>query len=180
MIKQIIRNFGVMKKRKLVFDHNSLELADLKELISKQSHRVLIAWAFNCAFIFVNMVKDRYPDESRLIIAYDKAQRWAAGQIKMPEAKKAILNAHQIANEIDDEIYIALIRAVAQGLSTIHTPKHALGIVFYGLTAQYHAAEIKKRTKKIDDMINWFYERLLYWQDNTDKHYHQWADFIKD
>ncbi|MDD2592443.1 MAG: hypothetical protein PHP11_04170 [Erysipelotrichaceae bacterium] len=169
-----------MKKRKLVFDHNSLELADLKELISKQSHRVLIAWAFDCAFIFVNMVKNRYPDESRLVVAYDKAQRWAAGQIKMPEAKKAILNAHQIANEIDDEIYIALIRAVAQGLSTIHTPKHALGIVFYGLTAQYHAAEIKERTKKIDDMINWFYESLLYWQDNTDKHYHQWADFIKD
>ncbi|MEA5026977.1 hypothetical protein SDC9_109589 [bioreactor metagenome] len=58
----------------------------------------------------------------------------------MPEAKQAILAAHQAASASAlgrDCISEAAIRAVCQGLSAIHVEAHALGLVFYGLTALY-------------------------------------------
>ena len=55
----------------------------------------------------------------------------------MPVAKRAILDVHAMAKLMDDPVDAALCHAVGQGCSCVHTPKHALGLPVYELTAVF-------------------------------------------
>lgn len=55
----------------------------------------------------------------------------------MPVAKRAILDVHAMARDMDDPADAALCHAVGQRCSCVHTPKHALGLPVYELTATY-------------------------------------------
>lgn len=165
--------------RKILYTDKDELLQPLIQLIRKQEHKTLIAWCFSHIDDYLELINKRYPNEKRPQIAYDKVRLWAKGVIKMPEAKKAIIDAHQAASSLSqDKAMEAYIRAIAQGLSTVHTPKHALGIVYYGLTALANETETKNRTAVINEKVNQFYESLLYWQANTDVFYDKWAPFI--
>lgn len=165
--------------RKILYTDKDELLQPLKQLVLKQEHKTLIAWCFMHVNEYLDIINSRYPNEKRPQVANDKVRLWARGDIKMPEAKRAILDAHQAASLLSQDIVIeAYIRAVAQGLSTVHTPKHALGIVYYGLTALANETNIKNRTAVIDEKVKRFYETLLYWQTNTDQFYDKWAPFI--
>lgn len=54
----------------------------------------------------------------------------------MSEAKKYILAIHGFAKKSNNTAAIAYYHAIGQALACIHTPKHALGIPLYDLTAQ--------------------------------------------
>ena len=165
--------------RKILYTNKDEVLQPLIKLIRTQEHKTLIAWCFAHVDTYLEIINNRYPNEKRPQIANDLTRLWAKGEIKMPEAKKAILQAHQAANLLNHDIVIeAYIRAVAQGLSTVHTPKHAAGIIYYGLTALANETDIKNRSIVIGEKINHFYESLLYWQTNTDLYYDKWAPFI--
>lgn len=165
--------------RKILYSNKDEILQPLIKLVQQQKHKTLIAWCFMHVDVYLDIINSHYPNEKRPQVAYDKVRLWAKGDIKMPEAKKAILDAHQAASSLSqDKVIEAYIRAVAQGLSTVHTPKHALGIVYYGLTAIASEATVKNRTVVINDEIERFYESLLYWQVNTDLFYDKWAPFI--
>lgn len=165
--------------RKILYSNKDEVLQPLIKLVQQQEHKTLIAWCFAHVNDYLDLINKRYPNELRPMIAYDKVRLWAQGTIKMPEAKKAILDAHQAASSLSqDKVIEAYIRAIAQGLSTVHTPKHALGIVYYGLTAIANETTVKNRTVVINDEIERFYESLLYWQVNTDLFYDKWAPFI--
>lgn len=55
----------------------------------------------------------------------------------MPEAKRAILDVHAMARDMRSPADAALCHAVGQGCSCVHTPKHALGLPVYELTAVF-------------------------------------------
>lgn len=59
------------------------------------------------------------------------------GDVLMPVAKRAILDVHAMARDMDDPADAALCHAVGQGCSCVHTPKHALGLPVYELTAAF-------------------------------------------
>ena len=63
------------------------------------------------------------------------AKAWAAGEIKMPVAKRAILNCHALAKKMTSPTDSARCHAIAQGFSVVHTTGHALGLPIYELTA---------------------------------------------
>lgn len=168
------------KRNKILFSRDSQCLQELIGLIQLQNHRTLVLWALDCAEVTLEEFEAKYPDERRPRTCLSRCAAWARGEIRMPMAKRAILDAHAVAKEIDDPEYGALCHAIGHAGATVHVETHALGLPFYELTAIVlrHGKDSFQEPvrKKIDD----YYHRLLYWQENTDKIEMDWADFLRD
>lgn len=98
----------------------------------------------------------------------------------MPLAKKAILDAHTVAKEIKDDVCIALCHAIGHAGATVHVETHALGFVFYELTAIVLANGKDSFNMAVSNKIDYYIESLLYWQKNTDTLNTPWAKFLLD
>ncbi|MGB7593948.1 MAG: putative immunity protein [Erysipelotrichaceae bacterium] len=164
----------------ILFSRESECLQELIALIGMQKHRTLVMWALDCAVEPLEYFESKYPNETRLRRALELSEAWARGVIKMPEAKRAILDAHSVAKEIDDIECIALAHAVGHAGATVHTETHALGLVFYELTAIVRRAGIDQCESPVENRIKTYFDRLLYWQANIDHLDVEWAAFLLD
>lgn len=168
------------KGNKILFSRDSECLQDLLRLIEKQKHRTLVMWAFDCVQIPLAILEDKYPDERRLRKAFEMSKDWASGIIKMPAARKVILDAHAVAKEIEDKEDVALVHAIGQGISTVHVETHAFGLVIYELSAIIFKVGLENCNDVVNEKLKYYYERLLYWQENIDELNNKWADFLLD
>lgn len=168
------------KGNKILFSRDSLCLQDLIRLIEMQKHRTLVMWAFDCIKEPLSLFEERYPNESRPRKALEICEAWAKGKIKMPEARRAILDVHAIAKEIDDKEYIALAHAIGHACATVHVETHVLGLVFYELTAIVFRIGLEECNLSLNEKIRYYYDRLLYWQENIDALNVSWAKFLMD
>ncbi|OHE40494.1 MAG: hypothetical protein A2Y16_00980 [Tenericutes bacterium GWF2_57_13] len=164
----------------ILFDQESECLRGLIDLMGGQKHRTLVMWAFECAQAPLTILKARYPLEDRPGNALKAAAVWARGDIKMPEAKRAILDAHAFAKEIVNPVDIALVHAVGQAASTVHVATHALGLPFYELTSIVFEQGIDGFRDAVSVKINEYHKRLTYWQIHIDDVARPWAPFLLD
>ena len=165
------------KGNKLLFNRESPCLQELTALIDRQGHRVLIAWALDCAKLPLQKLEAKYSDEPRPRACLAACEAWARGIIKMPEARQAILASHAAAKTINDPAYGALCHAIGHAGATVHVGGHALGLPFYELTAivllcrdDYQSLILEK--------IKYYTEQLNYWNENTDTLFNKWAVFL--
>lgn len=168
------------KGNKILFSRDSECLQELIKLIQLQKHRTLVMWALDCAKVPLKQFEAKYPDERRPRICLELCEAWARGKIKMPIAKQAILDSHAVAKEINDSEYAALCHAIGHAGATVHVETHALGLPFYELTAIVLKYGKDNFPKPVSEKINYYHNRLLYWQENTDKFGLDWADFLLD
>ncbi len=166
------------KRNKILFSRDSKCLQELIKLIQLQNHRTLVMWALDCAKLPLEQFEAKYPDERRPRICLELCEAWARGKIKMPTAKKAILNSHAAAKEINDSEYGALCHAIGHAGATVHVGTHALGLPMYELTSIVLRYGKDNFLIPVSEKINYYYKRLLYWQENTDKLKLDWADFL--
>ena len=170
----------IKKRNKILFSRDSQCLQELIRLIQIQNHRTLVMWALDCAKLPLEQFEAKYPDERRPRTCLELCEAWARGKIKMPIAKQAILDAHAVAKEIDDSEYGCLCHAIGHAGTTVHVETHALGLPIYELTAMVLKYGKDNFQKPVSEKINYYYHRLLYWQENTDKFELDWADFLLD
>jgi len=172
-------NTNLKKKRQILFSKDTIFLQDLELLLRNQSHQAVVLWAFDFAEETVKKLEAKYPAESRPRVALEASKLWALGRIKMPAAKREILNCHAAAKEIQSLEDIALCHAVGQACSTVHASGHALGFPIYDLTAivrRYGAAycrtpvEIRKQE---------YIEKIVYWGSHYESDTGDWADFMR-
>lgn len=123
------------KKNKILFRQDSPSFQELMARFEATTQCYLILWAFELAEEIITELEKRYPDDARPRRGLDLARQWARGEIKMPLAKRAILDVHQMAKEIRSPVDIALVHAIGQGLSTVHLKEHAIGLPMYQLSA---------------------------------------------
>lgn len=168
------------KKNKLLFSRDSQCLQELIKRTQLQNHRTLVIWALDCAKLPLEQFEAKYPDERRPRTCLKLCESWARGKIKMPLAKHAILDSHAAAKEIGDSEYAALCHAIGHAGATVHVETHALGLPIYELTAIVLKYGKLNFQKPISEKINYYYNRLLYWQENGDKLKFDWADFLLD
>lgn len=168
------------KRNKILFSRDSQCLQDLIKLIQLQKRRTLVMWALDCAKVTLEQFEAKYPDELRPRTCLELCEDWARGKIKMPIAKRAILDSHAVAKEIHDSEYCALCHAIGHAGATIHVETHALGLPFYELTAIVLKYGKDNFQKPVREKIDYYYNRLLYWQENTDKLELDWAGFLLD
>jgi len=138
----------------------------------------MVMWALDCAQTPLNVLRMRYPLEERPANALKAAADWARGDIKMPEAKRAIIAAHSFAKEIDNPADIALIHAVGQAASTVHVATHALGLPFYELSSIVFDLGIDHYREAVQTKISAYLERLTDWQNHLDDVARTWAPFL--
>jgi hypothetical protein len=171
-----------LRKQNLVlFAKNSEFLHDLATLIQEQNHRILVLWALEFADGTVQDLLLRHPDEKRLANAVLTARDWAFGQVKMPAAQRAILQAHAVAKDLDSLEDIALCHAVGQACSVVHTRGHAIGYPLYELTALVRRHGIPACKTAVEERKQTYIDRLLYWRAHYDGYPCTWAPFmIKD
>ena len=125
----------VRRKNQILFFKECLLLRDLRKLIEQTNRRALILWALELAEETALQLAEKYPEDFRPREAIAAARAWAAGEIKMPIAKRVILNCHAMAKELTDPADIARCHAVGQACSVVHTVGHALGYPMYELSA---------------------------------------------
>lgn len=123
--------------RKMLNDWQAPYIQSLMRLIETQSKQTLIKWAVDYSQMhLVPLWVKHYPDNKGPQLALEAANQWMAGLIKLPEAKKAILACHETARTIESNpVALASARAIAQVASTIHSPRHCIGLAFYGALA---------------------------------------------
>ena len=102
------------RHNQILFDRKSSLLYPLREQIAEQKHFVVVSWCFACMEPILKELEILMPKEKRAQICVEECRRWAKGEIKMPQAKKAILEVHAAAKETDD------LQAAALCLSLIH------------------------------------------------------------
>lgn len=170
----------INKKNKLFFNRDSNCLKELKELIQLQNHRTLVMWALNCGQDTLKQFEEKYSNENRPRICLEKCEIWARGKIKMPEARRAILNCHATAKKINDEEYGDLCHGIGHAGATVHVGTHAIGLPIYELTSIVLKYEKNNFEKPVTEKINYYYNNLMYWQEDTDKLDLEWAYFLLD
>jgi hypothetical protein len=148
---------------------------ELSKQIHLQNHRVLVMWAFDCAKLTLRHFETKYPDERRPRTCLELSESWARGKIKMPVAKRAILDSHSVAKEIDEAQYGALCHAIGHAGATVHVGTHAIGLPIYELTAIVLKYGKEGYENAVTEKIGFYIKRLQYWQENTDKLELEWG-----
>jgi len=125
------------KARKMLSDRDAPCIQALMKLIETQSKTTLVVWAVDYSekMLLPLWTKD-HPVDLRPQRALDAARAWLAGDMKLPQAKAAILGCHAAAREAEgDPVGQAAARAIGQSASTIHSARHCVGLPLYGALA---------------------------------------------
>ena len=170
----------IKKRNKLLFTRQSFCLQELRNLICRQKHLTIVLWAFDCLQLPMNELLKKYPNEVDIKKAYDLCLLWAHGEIKMPIAKRGILDCHAVAKRLADDHDIALCHAIGQGCSAVHVETHAIGLVAYELTAIVIGCGYTDYQEDILAKIDFYYQKLKWWQENISIYEtgEKWADFL--
>ena len=167
------------RHNQILFSKESLLLDNLRHLIGQANRRTLILWALELAEETVLQLTEKYPEDLRPGEAIAAARAWAAGDIKMPIAKRAILNCHAMAKELDDPADVARCHAVGQACSVVHTAGHALGYPMYELTAIVLELGLDSCRDSIEQRVVHYEQRLHYWTEFEKTCQVNWAGFLK-
>ena len=167
------------RKNQLLFSKDSLLLTDLCQLIAQANRRALILWALELAEETAWELAEKYPENHRPREAIAASRAWAAGEIKIPIAKQAILNCHAMAKELNNPADLARCHAVGQACSVVHTAGHALGYPMYALTAMVLEHGLDDCRDFIEQRVMYYTQRLCYWMEYEKSCQQKWAGFLK-
>lgn len=125
------------KTRKMLSDWDAPYIQSLVKLIETQSKRTLANWAVDYAEnIILPVWSKHFPTDIRPQESIDAAREWLTGSIKLPQAKKMILECHAAARDAEgNPAAQAAARAIGQSASTIHSARHCIGLALYGAIA---------------------------------------------
>ena len=167
------------RKNQILFSKDSLLLTDLRHLIGQANRRALILWALKLAEETAWELAEKYPENHRPREAIAASRAWAAGEIKMPIAKRAILNCHAMAKELGSPADIARCHAVGQACSVVHTAGHALGYPMYELTAIVLEQGLGDCREPIEHRVRYYEQRLHDWAEHEKSCSQNWASFLR-
>jgi len=130
-------SMSMSKVRKMLSDWDAPYIQSLMKLIETQSKSTLANWAVDYSErVILPLWKKHYPEDQRPQNALIAAREWLSGAIKLPQAKKVILECHEAAREAEgNPVAQASARAIGHCASTIHSARHCIGLALYGALA---------------------------------------------
>ena len=134
-----------MRDKRFVAEHRGGSL-------DKERHYLLINWACACAEHVLYLFGERIDD--RLKSALRVAKDWNQGKASVGDARKASLEAIEVANELSNPTSIAVARSVGHAVATAHMADHSLGAALYSLKAAKNAGLL------LDEERKWQNEQL--------------------
>lgn len=109
-------------------------------LLDEAHHRLLAAWAADCAEHVLPLFSAKYPKDERLARAIQIARAWSRGEATVLEAREAAYAAHAAARDAADPVASLVARAAGHAVATAHMADHELGAGFFALKAVRLAA----------------------------------------
>jgi hypothetical protein len=133
------------------------------ELVNKTNKKTLAVWAIDCTERVLPYFEKKYPEDHRLINAIKTLQTWIeTGNFKMAVIRKASLDAHAAAREIDeDNAARSVARAAGQAVATAHVKTHSIGAAIYALQAIHRASNGSEADIEVAKEREWQYQQLL-------------------
>jgi hypothetical protein len=115
--------------------------ADIPALAARSQHKVLAAWAADCAEHALPIFEKFFANDARPRSAIAAARAWLRGDLSVSAARKAAFTAHAAARKWarNGEAQAAA-RAAGHAAATAHVAAHALHAANYAATAVYQAA----------------------------------------
>lgn len=175
-----ILEYRIKAKRQILFSKDDDVMMSLISLIDRTPRKAIILWALELAEETVKLLEIKYPLENRPRTALTLTRMWVSGKVKMPLAKRAILDCHVVAKEITSPVDIARCHAIGQACGTVHTKGHAAGFLMYDLTAMIRENGIDNCDEIIQERMNYYIERLIYWKENYSYGSKEWAGFLNE
>lgn len=132
------------------------------ESYNKEDHKALARWAIDCAKRVLPLFVEKYPHEKRPQQALEVLEEWIkTGEFKMSVIRKASLDSHAAAREVEkeDEAACFVARACGQTVATAHVPAHAIGASYYALKA-IKAVTPNNADAAVDKERDWQLEHL--------------------
>lgn len=125
------------KLKKMLTDWEAPAIQSLMQLIETQSKATLANWAIHYSEqVLLPIWEKSSPGDERPKEALEAGRQWLSGTIKLPEAKKKILECHGAARDAESKPAAqAAARAIGQSASTIHSARHCIGLALYGALA---------------------------------------------
>ena len=102
--------------------------------LSKEHHRLLAAWAADCAERLLEIFETHSTDE-RPRKAIEAARSWSRAEVPPGTCMKAAVAAHAAARETKHPAAVAVARAAGHAAATAHAADHCLGVAIYGRKA---------------------------------------------
>ena len=167
------------RHNQILFSKENALLDNLRHLIGQANRRVLVLWALELAEESARVLAEKYPEDRRPKEAIAASRAWAAGEIKMPIAKRAILDCHAMAKELTNPADIARCHAVGQACSVVHTAGHALGYPMYELTAIVLELGLDDCRDAVEHRVRYYEQRLHYWAEHEKSCCQDWASFLR-
>lgn len=168
-------------KNKILFTRDSPVLGDLARLLDEVDKKVAVLWALDLSGEIVVELDHKYPQIELFDQSLNLAYQWLQGMVKMPAAKKAILELHGLAKVFEQEPATMAdglkIRGLAHGLSSIHSKKHAIGLPVYFLSALVYL-EPEGYETAVKKAINAYFDRLEYYRAHVGGFNVHWAKFL--
>lgn len=102
-------------------------------------HRLLAAWAADCAAHVLHLFETAQPADARPRLAIELTRAWVRGEITMSQARTAAGHAQAAARDLSGAArYVAY--AAGQAAAVAHVAAHELGAAAYAIKAVRAAA----------------------------------------
>jgi len=139
------------------------KVESILELVKKTDHKTLAVWAIDCVERVMPYFEEKYPNDHRPRTAIESLRKWIrTGIFKMADVRKASLDAHAAAREVEeDNAARSAARAAGQAMATAHVPTHSVGAASYALQAVYRATDSPDADAAVAKERDWQYRHLL-------------------
>jgi hypothetical protein len=128
-------------------------------MLEDPQHRLLAAWAADCAEHVIDLFYTQNPDDERPRRAITQARAWSRGEISMMQAREAAYAAHDAAKVANGAAREAA-RAAGHAVATAHMADHELGAAAYAIRAVRAASPIDTRDEAGRIECEWQRRRL--------------------
>lgn len=128
--------------------------------LDEATHRLLAAWAADCADHVLPLFASRCPDDDRPAVAIETARAWSRGEASVTDAREAAFAAHAAARDATDPVAREVARACGHAVATAHMADHELGAPFYAIRAVRLASPASDAAAAGQRECRWQRERL--------------------
>ena len=112
--------------------------------LTDEHHRLLAAWALQCAEHVLHLFESDHPDDSRPRDALAVGHAWIRGEVPMKTAHAAAFQANAAARGLPDPAKFAALSA-GQAVAVAHVAAHDLGAAAYAIRAVGADARLTER-----------------------------------
>jgi hypothetical protein len=128
-------------------------------MLEDTHHRLLAAWAADCAEHVLDYFDSQHPDDDRPRHAIEQVRAWSRGEITMTQAREAAYAAHDAAKATTGAAREAA-RAAGHAVATAHMADHELGAAAYAIRAVRAASPADTRDEAGHIECQWQREQL--------------------